>query len=74
MKRTEQGATTVIGGVDTGNLVKWTKGADKRLSHVSTGGGAFMELLEGKVLPGVNHLSDISELWSNWLNYDVIRI
>ena len=33
-----------------------------------------MELLEGKVLPGVNHLSDISELWFNCFNYDIIHI
>merc|ERR1712224_1197266 len=44
-KLTEGGATTIIGGGDSGSAEK--------MSHISTGGGASLELLEGKVLPGV---------------------
>eukprot|EP00750_Incisomonas_marina_P015377 INCI18202.1.p1 GENE.INCI18202.1~~INCI18202.1.p1 ORF type:complete len:496 (-),score=126.39 INCI18202.1:681-1982(-) len=53
---TEAGSTTIIGGGDTATCAKkW--GAEDKVSHVSTGGGASLELLEGKALPGVMALS-----------------
>eukprot|EP00013_Stygamoeba_regulata_P008388 CAMPEP_0177669570 /NCGR_PEP_ID=MMETSP0447-20121125/23532_1 /TAXON_ID=0 /ORGANISM="Stygamoeba regulata, Strain BSH-02190019" /LENGTH=416 /DNA_ID=CAMNT_0019176487 /DNA_START=47 /DNA_END=1297 /DNA_ORIENTATION=+ len=55
---TAQGATTIIGGGDTATCAS-KFGADKNVSHVSTGGGASLELLEGRVLPGVEALSKL---------------
>ena len=57
-KLTKVKGTTIIGGGDSASAVI-NMGLSKKMTHISTGGGASLKLFEGKILPGVDVIDNI---------------
>ena len=72
---TEKGAISIVGGGDSISALKKTGLSDK-ISHISTGGGATLEYLEGKVLPGIDAIDGVGRvpiIAGNWKMNNTIK-